>query len=364
MTPYLFVFGVLSAFAVANHVKQFRQLRLFFFLISVILLIAFAGFREAGVGADDLAYVYKFLDVPDLSYWITGQFQYTFAETWMEPAYIFLGSFVRIFTDEYIFLFTAVAILSVGIASYNYYRYTPFVFLALVLFFVHTYLYRDINQIRAAVAAAIGLFLVAQIHDRKHLRAMATIGLAGLFHMASLSLAIVYLLSFIKITRKRLVYGYFIALFLGFVGISSILLSVLPNLGHITTKLVNYANSGYADSVSLFDITNIKNTFIFFILIFYWHYLIDRVKYFETMMLFYFLAVTWRIAFNDFGIFAARIATFFGIVEVLLVPALLYLFRQKLIATLAILVYAFLTLYLNLFIKDGRYPYELSFTLF
>jgi hypothetical protein len=236
MIPYLLVFGLLATFAVANHVKQFRQLRLFFFLISVILLIAFAGFREAGVGADDMAYVHKFLEAPDLTYWVTGEFQYTFAETWMEPAYIFLGALVRTFTDEYIFLFTAVAIFSVGLASYNYYRYTPFVFLTLVLFFVHTYLYRDINQIRTAVAAAIGLFLVAQIHDRKHLKALVTIGLCGLFHMASLSLAIVYLLSFIKVSRKRLVYGYFIALFLGVIGISPILMNLLPNLGHVTTK--------------------------------------------------------------------------------------------------------------------------------
>ncbi len=364
MTPYLFVFGILSAFAIAEHVKQFRVIRFYFFILSVLMLVLFAGFRQAGVGADDWNYVDKFLAVPDLSYWITGEFRYTFDETWMEPAYILLGSFVRIFTDEYVFLFTTVALFSVGLASYNYYRYTKFVFLVLVLFFVHTYLYRDINQIRSAVAASIGLFLISQIYNREHFKAIITISLAGLFHMASLSLALVYLLSFFKVTRKRLVYGYFIALFLGLIGISSVLLAILPNLGHVTTKLVDYANSGYADSVSLFDITNIKNSFIFFILIYYWHYLVKKVRYFETMMLFYFLAVTWRIAFNDFGIFAARIATFFGVVEVLLVPALLYLFRQKLMVTLIILLYAFLTLYLNLFVKEGRYPYELSFTIF
>lgn len=364
MIPYLLIFGILSFFAIADHVKQFRQMRLYLFILSTLMLILFAGLRQAGVGADDWNYVNKFLVVPDFTYWLTGKFQYTFDETWMEPAYIFLGSTVRMFTDEYVFLFTTVAFFSVGLAAYNYYRYTPFVFLVLVLFFVHSYLYRDINQIRSAVAAAIGLFLISQIHNRDHFKAIITISLAGMFHMASFSLVIVYLLSFFKVTRKKLIYGYLVALALGVIGVASFLLTILPNFGHATTKLVSYANSGYADSVSLFDITNIKNSFIFFILIYYWHYLVKKVRYFETMMLFYFLAVFWRIAFNDFGIFAARIATFFGIVEVILVPALLYLFKQKIFATFLILFYAFLILYLNLFIKEGRYHYEISFNLF
>jgi hypothetical protein len=265
--------------------------------------------------------------------------------------------------------FIAIAFLSVGIASYNYYRYSPFVFLTLILFFVQTFLYRDINQVRSAITEAISLFLIANIHNRKHFKVILIICVAGFFHVASFSLIIVYLFSFLRLTRVMLVFGYFFALFLGIIGVSSVMLSFMPNLGFIKTKLVNYANSGYADSVSLFDITNVKNSFIFLMLIIYWRHLVDRVKYFEKMILFCFVlfcfvSVTWRIAFSDFAIFAARIATFFGVVEVLLIPSLIYIFKQRVIATCIILLYAFVTLYLNLFVKEGRYPYELSFSFF
>ena len=363
MAPYLVIFSFLSALAIAGHAKQFGQIRLSLFILSALTLILFAGLRQAGVGADDWNYVDKFLIVPDLTKWLTGYYKYTFAEAWMEPAYIALGSLIRVFTDEYVFLFTVVAFLSVGLACYNYYRYTPFVFLTLVLFFVHTYLYRDINQIRSAVAAAIGLFLISQIYYRKHIKVIATLSFAALFHMASLSLAIVYFLSFFKVTRERLIYGYLISVILGLVGVSPVLLlAILPDLGHVTTKLIGYAyDPNTADTISLFDLTSIKNSFIFLMLIYHWHYLAEKVKYFKVMMLFYSLAVSWRMAFNDFGMFAARIATFFGVVEVILVPTLLYLFKQRIFATILILVYAFLTLYLNLFVKAGRHPYELSF---
>ncbi|OOF27450.1 EpsG family protein [Salinivibrio sp. IB872] len=123
---------------------------------------------------------------------------------------------------------------------------------------------------------------------------------------------------------------------------------------------MGYADSKYAESVKLFDITNIKNTVLLLLFVLFSKQLRERVEYFDTMMLFYFLSVTWRIAFNDFGIFAARIATFFGIVEVILVPTLLLVCRQKLVTVLGIILYAFLTLYMNLYVKEGRFPYELA----
>ncbi|MDQ2109556.1 MULTISPECIES: EpsG family protein [unclassified Vibrio] len=360
MTPYLVVFGWLAFCSVAQNTKQFSYLKPFFFILSSLLLIFFAGFRGAGVGADDWNYIIKFLEVPDISYWFTGEFTYSFSETWMEPAYIALGAIIRLFTSNYTYLFLVVSLFSVGIASYNYYSFSKYVFLVLVLFFVHTYLYRDINQIRAAIAAAIGLFLIPQIYHRQHFKIICTIFLAGAFHMASLSYFLVYFISFLKLTNKRLFVGYVISITLGLLGVSSLLLSVLPNLGHVTTKLTGYANSGYAETVSLLDITNIKNSFILLLSVALRSRIKDKVIYFDTMLLFYFLAVTWRIAFSDFGIFAARVATFFSIVEVLLIPALIYAFRQKFIMTIFILLYAFLTLYLNLYFKEGRFPYEIS----
>lgn len=364
MAPYFLIFGIIGFFSCLELFKGFNSIKLASYFCASVILILFAGLRNAGVGADDFAYIEKFLSVPNLLFWFDGSFKYTFNDVWMEPGYIFIGAFLRIFTESYSVLFLSIAVLSVGIASYNYYRYSNFVFLTLALFFVHTFLYRDINQIRSAVAAAIGLFLVAQIAHRDHVKIIVTILVAGLFHTAALSYFILYAFSFFNHSRISLFYGFSIALFIGFLGISSILLQYLPDLGYVTVKLHEYANSEFANSVSLFDLTNIKNMILFLIFLFYWDTLKVKMKYFETMMLFYFLAVVWRIAFNDFGIFAARVATFYGIVEVLLVPSLLYIFRQRMFANFIVLIYGFITLYLNLYIKEGRFEYHLSTVIF
>lgn len=258
MAPYYTIFAMLALFSMAENTHEFKKVRLPFFLFSVLVLILFAGLRGADVAGDYGNYVERFDMVPSLRYWLNGEFVYNFRDVLMEPGYIAFGAFIKIFTGDHRWMFLGVAFLSVGIASYNYYKYAPFVFLTLLLFFVHTYFYRDMTQIRSAVAASIGLFLVGQLHKEQHARPLMTIGIAGLFHVASLSLALAYVASYLRLTRRKVFIGLLIAVVLGVVGISSFLLQALPDLGFVTTRLESYFNSKHADSVSLYDVNKHK----------------------------------------------------------------------------------------------------------
>ena len=361
MAPYLIIFFTLSCFALSAYTKHGKELKIPFLMFSYLMLFLFAGLREAGVGADDFVYASKFLEIPDISYWLSGSYSYSYKSVFMEPLYLIYGAFIRLFTDDYVFLFTGVAFLSVSLAVQNYYRYSHYIFLTLLLFFVHTYLYRDINQIRSGVAAAIGLFLIAQIHNRQNIKVWFTLCLASLFHMASFILIFAYIFSFFKVTKKRVIAAYFLFLFFGFVGASQVIFQNLPGGGVLAKKLQNYTdNSDYVNAVSLFDITNIKNTVVLFTVMLFWKRLEKVVPYFTTIVIFYLLAVGIRIAFWDLGVLAARTSTFFAIVEVILIPYFIFIFRNKVFVTLLIILYAFLILYLNLFVKEGRNPYALS----
>lgn len=362
MAPYIFTFFLLAILSFTQFTKELKKYKLLLFLFASFYLIMFAGLRNLGVGDDDFGYYEMFMvKAPSVYDWLFGNYVYDIKELYMEPGYVFLNSFLRIFTDEYIVLFLTISFLSVGIASYNYHRYSQYVFLSLLLFFVHTYLHRDINQIRSAVAAAIGLFLISQIYYREHLKVFFTLFMMSLFHLASTFLVFVYFLSFMKITKKRVVVIYCISLIFGIIGISQIVINAVPGGGFLAMKLYSYTeNKTYADAISLFDITNIKNSIILFVVIVFWERFEKIIPYFPIVVLFYLISVSTRIAFWDLGVLAARISTFFGIVEVILIPYFIYLFRQKILIASLIVLYAFLTLYLNLFIKELRLPYELS----
>lgn len=359
MTAYYFVFGVLALLSVANYVRGFRQFRLPFFLISVILLVLFAGLRGPLVGVDYNSYVLAFQTVPDISYWLTGEYSYSLTQLWMEPAYIFFSALVKTFTEDYRWMFLGVAFLSVGIAAYNYYKLSSYVFLTLLLFFIHTYLIRDMGQIRSAIAAAIGLFLIPQLSMQYRIKPIVTIAVAGLFHLGSLSFLLAYFASFLKVSRRLIVLGLGISFLFPIFGVSKALLGI--GVGNVKDKIEGYLASEYANELGMFDIVNIKNLAIMCLILIFWDRLSKKIAFFETLVLFMFLATAWRIGFHDSGIFAGRIATFFGIVEVILVPSFIMIFKNKLIISLFVIAYAFFTFYLNVISKSIINPYDLAF---
>jgi hypothetical protein len=348
--------------SLSQFTKGLKRYKLLLLLFITIYLILYTGLRNKGVGPDDISYYTMFMyKTPLLDEWLFGNFTYDIKELYMEPGYVFINSFLKIFTDDYRILFLTISFISIGLAVYNYFSYSKYIFLTLLLFFVHTFLYRDMNQIRAAIAASISLFLISQIYNREHIKVFFTLFIASTFHIASLVLIFAYILSFIKITRKKVIIVYIIAIVFGLIGVSQIIINIIPGGGFLAMKLYSYtATERYATAVSLFDITNIKNSFILLIIIIFWNKLKNIIPYFSTMVLFYLLAVIIRIAFYDLGVIAARLSTFFGIVEVIIIPYFIYLFKQKIIPIIMIILYAFLMLYLNLFIKEGIHPYELS----
>jgi len=322
------------------------------------LLVLFSGLRALGVGRDDEAYWTKFQEVPPISQWITGQYLYSPREVGFEPLYTVIAAIARELSDHYSLLFIIISAIAVTCTAINYAKYSKYSCLCLVLYFSHTFLLRDMNQIRAGVAAAIGLFLIAQIAQRQHFRTAVTIGVASLFHIGALAFVFPWLLSFIRWRREWLIIVVIAGALLGAASVSTHLVIALPDLGSTTDRIKAYVGSRYAYRLNLLDITNIKNLAIFAVAIIYWEAISSRVKYFRVIIIFFSIGVFWRLAFSDIAIIAARIATFFGIVEVILVSSFVFLFRNKLVGLAFVIFYAFAMLTLNLFVT-GTPPYRI-----
>lgn len=359
MLPYYAVFSLLASLSIFELARETRRARPLLVGIGAIILMLFAGLRAQGVGLDDVNYVRKFLEIPEVSRWLSGEYQYNASEAGMEPLYILLGATVRQFTDSYSPLFLTVAFISVGLSSINYARYSPYACLSLLLYFSHTFLLRDMNQMRAGVAAAIGLFLIAQIARRQHGRVAATIAFAALFHAGALAYIVPWALSFVHWRPKILATATLISAIIGFTGVTHRLVSALPDLGPLTDRIKNYVDSPFAYRISIIDPTNIKNVLILFVSLFLWNSLNQNLRYFKVIILFFATSVIWRLAFSDFAIIAARIATFFGIVEVILVASFVTLFRKKIVGALVVIIYGLSMLLLNTNFNNTP-PYQIA----
>lgn len=367
MYPYIAIFAFISVFVFIEIIckDKYKSIVDLFFLYSTLLLVFFAGARAVGVGSDDENYYNMFLSVPNFSEWIYGEFSYSFEKIWMEPGYVFFGSIFRSVSSEPVALFFPVAFLSVTIACYYYYKLSPYYFMSLLLFFSHNFLYRDINQIRSAITCAIGLALISVIYKRKKIYTFILISLATLFHMVGIVYFVTFTFARISQYRKLHLYAILISVFLSVSGVLHFLINNINFIGIISTKVSSYSTTEkYVNSVGLFDITNIKNMVVFSLTYFFWDMLSSKYNKFRICFTFFAFGVFWRIAFSEFGVLSARVATIFTITEVILIPMLVSIFKQKLIPVIITVFYAFLMLYINLFIKDGRHPYYISLGVF
>lgn len=362
MIYYYVLFILILLMSLCQIIRQLKSLRLVFVLAAFLLLWLFAGLRYPTVGVDGWGYVRAFERIPDLYFWFNGDFAYRYLDWYMEFNYVFLNGFIKLFTNNYTVLFLSIAFLAIGLNIFNYYKYSKYTLLTILLYFSHTFLYRDIGQIRAGIACAIGLFLVSQIHKKQHIRIVMTIFMASLFHMAALSLLLVYFFSFFELTRKRLVLAILFSLIIGAGGTKAYVESVSPYLGtNISRKLSNHLSTErFSTDLGVFNITNVKNLFLLFLLLLFWMPLSRALPYFKTVALFLVLATCWRIAFNDFATLAGRVATFYSIVEVLFLSGLLSVVKQKVFVAFCIVLYAFFIFYLNITIKDIVSPYSFS----
>ncbi|WP_230842256.1 hypothetical protein, partial [Vibrio harveyi] len=111
----------------------------------------------------------------------------------------------------------------------------------------------------------------------------------------------------------------------------------------ISVKLAGYTSTEkYVNSVGLFDVTNVKNMFIFFLLYTQWDLLYRRYKTFPLLFVFFAFGTAWRIGFSELGIISARIATLFTISEVIILPMFASVFKSKFLPTVMIIIYAFI----------------------
>lgn len=346
--PYYLMFAALLTLAALGKLPETRQFSGVWLISSTILLISFAGLRRAGVGFDDVSYIKVFTTIPPITEWLSGEYVYSWDSAGMEPLYIALGSTIRALTENYTWLFLIIATISVSATVYNYRQYSPIPGLSVLVYFCHTFLYRDMNQIRAGIVAALGLFLIRLISERRHYTIVITIMTASLIHMGALAYFITYAASYIKLSRRQIIAVTAISIACGAIGFSGILVQVLPDLGPLTDKVKRYYESQHAEPLGIMDITNLKNLALLLGTLVLTSSVRQVTKHFDVQVTFLFLATAWRFLFNDFGILAARISTFFGIVEPILVVSLALSIPSRIAGIAFVILYSVTMLTLNL----------------
>nr|WP_068892643.1 EpsG family protein [Pedobacter panaciterrae] len=257
-----------------------------------------------------------------------------------EPGYIFINSFIKSIGLGYTTVFGLVATLSVSLNLIFYRKNTNFVLIALLIYFSHVFLLRDMMQIRSGLAASISLFALCHVESRRFLRFSVLILIAALFHSGVLLLFIGYVLYPYYLRNRWLKYVMILlGLILGLIlnqGFFEFIFSSVLNIPAVSTYLYE---SEYFSSLGLLNPVLIKNVILLCVLIYFSDDIAGHVPNFSVLLMFFVIGIFWLSAFNNFSIIAARIATYFSNVEHILLPSLFYLKANKFVLWFIVVVY-------------------------
>lgn len=320
----------------------------------------FSGLRYFPNQQDFGAYTQAFNDIANNSKNISHIF---------EPAYMALMWIVSVFSNSPAFFFIIVASIGIGLNVLSIKRYMPrYTYLAILFYFVHTYIMREMGAVRAGIAAGICFYWGLKfVQDCKPWKFIIAVLAAMSFHLSAIAFFCVYPIYRMNLKPKTMLY---------IIGVCAIIGTFMP-IGRIASTLPFIGSfsrvSGYiADLSSGLGVwtnpTTLKQlTFAIFGLLFY-NQINGIYPNYRIIIVPYFMSVCWLMLWNDFPIIAGRLAMYFSITEVVLVPSLFYAFTKysRSIVAMFFIILAFAILYLNgithLTPEMGYYPYKTIFS--
>ncbi|TSK06122.1 MAG: EpsG family protein [Geobacter sp.] len=276
----------------------------------------------------------------------------------VEPTFVL----ITLITPRIEWLMLIYASLSVTIILIATKRITEFYFLSLLIFYSGYFLVHEMTQIRVGVAVGLLLLCIEHIYNRNLVKFILTGFAAAAFHFSALVVLPLYFLKKQKINVCFYAFIIPVCYVLHFLGIHvSSLLFLLPAGESIQQKLMIHqlAMSTEAEipQINVFNIIQIIRVAI--VCVFLWKVplLESRNKFFIILIKIYVFSVSSFVLFADIPVFGFRISEVLGIVEIVLIPMLIYLFKQKFVAFSLCVLYAFGTLYMAIIYGGLLKPY-------
>ncbi|MCM1137471.1 MAG: EpsG family protein [Duncaniella sp.] len=290
---------------------------LFIIIICGIVLIIFAGFRYED--ADWWAYVEMFKDA------ITGK-----QSELNDSGFMTILSIIGKICKSPAFMFSCVALASVSLNFKSFLKYTPYVFIAILLYFVHNFALKEMIQIRIGLASAICLYSIRYFSYNRYNHIIALWLLSMSIHITTIIFGILILSYRFKPSKVFLLYSVCFSLLLGLVFPLGEVIRNFTGLSYRLDQYVAYGDSGYGSAIGIFRNLNTLKTLIFFSLFYHYFNILCKInKFFYPLILSYTIGLCWLLCFNDFAIVGARMSNIMLSVEPILLSLPLVFFKGK-----------------------------------
>lgn len=308
------------------------------YVAAAIFMFGIAAFKPMGVDRDADVYL---------------NYYYAFSSIDVEPTFEIISSIARNIFGTPQFIFVCYALLSVSIRSYGITRLTDLWLISLLIWLSNFYILQDLTQIRAAVATAIFTCSLICLQNRERGKYMVLIIIATFFHYSAMVYAFLVLLSNKPLGR---IWKYVLIIFpiIGFaIAVLKIDLITYIPIPYIQERVELYESardvvkSEMAD-INVFNIVYLIKIVMFYLLLWKEKVISQYVTNFPLFIKIFAFSIITFTMLSFLPVLAFRVSEMFGVIEVLIIPYLIYMVKPKACGKIIVVCYATIILFSNL----------------
>ena len=270
-----------------------------------------------------------------------------------EYGYLILNFIIKYLGGSFLIVSVIVATSSVFLNLKVISKLSLFPILSVIFYFSHLFINKELILLRTGLASSIIIFGIYLFIKRKsYVLLLFSIFIASAFHMAALVALVLPVALRLKISNKIL---FLITLILFFCAAfnlyaTNLVINLFNNLGLMPNNLTIYINyDAYNNEIGAFNLKTVLQLTTSCVLLHYRKFLKDKIIGFDVLLTTYLLSTIILLAFADFAIMAARLATMLSNVEFILLPSLVLLIRrvERVVPHLIIIGFSFIIMQLN-----------------
>jgi hypothetical protein len=342
---YSAVFVLLAGILSAGYFFNYQKLSYWF---CILMLIVIAGFRPSTCCMDYTIYLEYYENIEGLPY------------TFLEPTYFFITWISKVVFGSAAGVFIIYSILGVGLKGIAFIKLTRFYPVTLLLYYGSFFMLHEMTQIRVGVAAALLLLSIPSIVDRKPREFLFLFILGSLFHYSLIVFGLFYFLKSDKL-NPYFYFGMIMSAFIAFLcGFSLVSFFEFVRLGFISDKINTYKmllEEGQFTDISLINPLLLLRIVIMTFLLYKWEFLYSQNKYAVILIKIYCFSIFCFIALADLPVLAGRLNQLLGVVEMIVVPFLVYVLTPRYFSVIVATLFGVLIMYKQLFYSGIIFPY-------
>lgn len=313
------------------------------FVLCGIVLILVAGLREKGLDND--YYVYR-------DFWRITQIKDT-----VESSFYYIKIFLKNYLDlDFQSLLLVYAILGVSAKMTAIWKISPVIWGSLLIYFSHYFILHEFTQIRIGVATGFLLLSIFYLAEKKYWLYSFFAFLAIFFHQTCI---IVLIFPFITNNKSTLwvfclliPFGYVLYFLNTYLSISI----PIPGLQDKVELYEQATKSGFLkdSKINAFNAVFLFRIIIFYMVFFYTKRLSVYLPKIYIFLKIYALSLFSFLFLSKIPVFAFRIQELLGVVEIIIIPLIIFIFpsRFRWLGKISVVVTALILFMIDVFYNE------------